>query len=177
VDWTPDQGLDERPGGHDRYTLIRYQHFRAAAASVAAAFARVPTVTRIALFGSVASSPRIESGRRSRLHQPKDVDLAVWLDGPTDLDALRKLSARALRQLWEEREMGVANHQVDIFLLDANDKYLGRLCRFNQCPKHKPECRAEGCGKRPFLRQHDGFHFDTGESLHPARIQVLYERR
>ena len=33
----------------------------------------------------------------------------------------------------------------------------------------------EGCGKRPFLQQHDGFVFDTAKSLHPARIQILYE--
>ena len=160
------------------YTLIRYQHFRAAAACVAAEFARMPTVTRVALFGSLASSPRIESERRrrGRIHEPKDVDLAVWLDDVVDLDSLRRLSAQALNRLWHDKEIGVAHHQIDIFLFDATDKYLGRLCHFNQCPKHKPECRAEGCGNTPFLQQHDGFDFDTAESLHPARIQVLYER-
>jgi hypothetical protein len=69
----------------------------------------------------VASSPSIELryGRRGRLHEPKDVDLAVWLDGVTDLDALRKSTAQALNRLWQDKEMGVAHHQVDIFLLDA----------------------------------------------------------
>jgi Protein kinase domain len=163
----------------DRYTLRRYAGFRAAAGYVAEAFARVPTVRRIALFGSVASSPRIESGRRRHgyLHEPKDVDLAVWLDDVVDLDRLRKLSAQALNRLWHDKEMGVAHHQIDIFLVDATGKYLGRLCHFSQCPKHKPQCRAEGCGKVPFLQQHDGFVFDSAESLHPARILVLYERR
>ena len=162
----------------DRYTLRRYEDFRAAAGYVAQAFARVPTVRRVALFGSVASQPRLESGRwrRGNLHEPKDVDLAVWLDGVVDLDHLRKLSAQALNRLWHDDEMGVAHHQVDIFLLDATGKYLGRLCHFNQCPKHKPQCRAEGCGKVPFLQQHDGFVFDSGESLHPSRIQILYDR-
>jgi len=32
---------------------------------------------------------------------------------------------------------------------------------FNQCPKHKPQCRAEGCGRVPFLQQHDGFVLDS----------------
>jgi hypothetical protein len=59
----------------------------------------------------------------------------------TDLDALRKLTAQALNRLWQE---------MDIFLLDATGKYFGRLCHFNQCPKHKPQRRAEGCGRVRF---------------------------
>src|SRR6266508_635004 len=85
-----------------------------------------PAVIRIALFGSVASEPRRESDRRRRglVHEPKDVDLAVWLDRVGDLDDLRRLSARALQRLWHEKEFGVAHHQVDIFLLDAKGKYV-----------------------------------------------------
>ena len=162
----------------DRYTLRRYDEFRAAAAYVCRAFAAVPAVIRVALFGSVASSPRIESTRRRRghIHEPKDVDLAVWLDGPVDLNQLRVLCGRAVNQLWHEKEIGVAHHQVDVFLLDATSKYLGRLCHFGQCPKHKPQCRAEGCGNVPFLQQHDGFTFHSAASLDPERIEILYER-
>jgi predicted nucleotidyltransferase len=158
------QGLTD----DDRFILLRYDHFRAAAGYIAAAFASVATVRRVALFGSVASSPRTESaGRRTRrthIHEPKDVDLAVWIDNTTDLDRLRVLRSRAVNQLWNEREIGVAHHQVDVFLLDSAGHYLGRLCCFNQCPKHKPECRAVGCGKLPFLRQHDGFVFHRAKS-------------
>jgi predicted nucleotidyltransferase len=137
----------------------------------------VPTVRRVVLFGSVASLPRIESrGRRGRLHEPKDVDLAVWLDAGTDLDQLRKLTAHVLHRLWQEKEIGVAHHQVDIFLLDASGDYIGRLCHFNRCPKHKPECRVAGCGMVPFLQQHDGFVFDRREALHPDSVQLLFER-
>jgi predicted nucleotidyltransferase len=163
----------------DRYTLRRYKDFRAAPGYVAEAFARVPMVKRVVLFGSVASPPRPESGRRRRgyLHEPKDVDLAVWLDDVVDLDSLRRLSAQALNRLLHDKEVGVAHHQVDIFLLDATGKYIGRLCHFNQCPKHKPQCRALGCGKVPFLQQHDGFVFDSGESLHPSRTEILYDRQ
>src|SRR5439155_27083952 len=124
---------------NDYFTLKRYQDFRAAAEYVAEALAPQPAVRRIVLFGSVASAPRL-AGRRGRgqFHEPKDVDLAVWLDGATDIDRLRKLSAQALRRLWHEKQIGVAHHQVDIFLFDAMGKYVGRLCHFNQCPKHKP---------------------------------------
>jgi predicted nucleotidyltransferase len=162
----------------DYYTLKRYEAFREAAAYVTAAFETVPAVQRVVLFGSVASAPRIEARRRrSRFHEPKDVDLAVWLDDGADLDRLRKLSAQALHRLWDEKGVGVAHHQVDTFLFDNTGTYMGRLCHFGQCPKHKPECRALGCGKLPFLKQHDGFEFDPGESLHPDRIRILFERR
>ena len=162
----------------DQYRLKRYEDLRAAADYVTRAFARQPSVKRIALFGSVASPPTIEPGGRWRghIHEPKDVDVAVWLDPVGDLDRLRKLSAQALRRLWEEQERGVAHHQVDIFIFDAKGKYVGRLCRFNQCPKHKPECRVPGCGDVPFLRQHEGFEFDAARSLRQDRVLVLFER-
>jgi len=69
-------------------------------------------------------------------HEPKDVDIAVWLDAATGLARLRVRRSRAVNQLWEEKEIGVAHHQVDVFLLDAAGTYLGRLCCFNECPKH-----------------------------------------
>ena len=163
----------------DYYTLKRYEACRAAADYVAGALAAQPSVRQVALFGSVASGPRSgQAGRRRGLfHEPKDVDLAVWLDRVGDLDDLRRLSAKALQRLWHEKEFGVAHHQVDIFLLDATGKYVGRLCHFNHCPKHKPECQVERCGEVPFLQQHDGFDFDGTHSLRPDRIRVLFERR
>jgi hypothetical protein len=161
----------------DYDTLKRYEAFREAAAYVSAAFEIVPAVRRVALIGSVAAAPRIAPRRkRGQLHDPKDVDLAVWLDDAVDFDGLRKLSAQALRRLWEEKGMGVAHHQVDTFLLDTKGVYLGRLCHFGQCPKHKPACQAFGCGKLPFLQQHDGFVFDAVRSLAPDQIRVLFER-
>jgi hypothetical protein len=114
-------------------------------------------------------------GRRGHIHEPKDVDIAVWLDDAGDLEQLRLLRSRAVNQLWEEKEVGVAHHQVDVFLLDAASTYLGRLCCFNRCPKHKPDCHAVNCGKIPFLRQHDGFVLDR-DSLRLDRIQILYDR-
>jgi hypothetical protein len=120
-------------------------------------------------------TPSLGRVRRFHLHEPKDVDIAVWLDDATEVERLRVLRSRAVHRLWEEREIGVAHHQVDVFLLDASGMYLGRLCWFNQCPKHKPECRAVNCGNIPFLRQHDGFVLDP-DSLRLDRIRVLYDR-
>jgi hypothetical protein len=52
------------------------------------------------------------------------------------------------------------------------DLYMGRLCCFNRCPKHKPDCRAANCGRIPFLRQRDGFVLDP-DALRADRIMVL----
>jgi predicted nucleotidyltransferase len=170
---------DTRIPEDDRFILARYAHFREAAEYVAAAFALLSSVRRVALFGSVASSPKSESGRVRRggsiLHEPKDVDVAVWIDHAADLDGLRALRSRAVTELWNDKEVGVAHHQVDVFLVDAAGTYLGRLCCFNQCPKHKPDCRALNCGRIPFLRQHDGFVLDP-DALRADRIKILYER-
>ncbi len=49
---------------------------------------------------------------------------------------------------------------MEVFLLDpGSDRYLGRLCDFNACPKGKPACSLPGCGASAFLRQHEGFRF------------------
>jgi hypothetical protein len=94
-------------------------------------------------------------------HEAKDVDLAVWVSALDQLKALQRARARALNDLFDDLEMGVAHHQVDVFLLEpGSDRYLGRLCHFGVCPKHKPECLVEGCGSSPFLRQHEDFAFD-----------------
>ena len=137
----------------------RQKNFRTAAEYVARAMKEIPAVEKIELFGSVAKALPDETarspGRRRagarRLHQCKDVDLAVWVN---DLDCLRALQiarSRAVNQLWEEREIGVAHHQVDVFVMDADSsRYLGRLCIYGQCPKGKPECQVVGCVRNPF---------------------------
>jgi len=55
---------------------------------------------------------------------PKDVDIAAWLDDATGLDRLRVLRSRAVNQLWDEKEIGVAHHQVDVFL-DRDQPEMG----------------------------------------------------
>jgi len=58
-----DQG---RLNADDRYTLMRYAHFRAAAEYVAAAFAGIPTVSRVALFGPSLHHPEWSLGAHAR---------------------------------------------------------------------------------------------------------------
>jgi len=146
--------------------LRRQREFRLAAQYVAKAFSQFPEVTRVVLFGSVAvpltkEVPRFRRYRRAGVaiwHECQDVDIAVWLNRLDRLNELRRARSRAVNDLFEEMETGVAHHQVDVFLLEpGTNRYLGRLCSFGVCPKDKPECWVSGCGAVPFLQQHEGF--------------------
>ena len=78
--------------------------------------------------------------------------------------------------MWDEAAIGIASHQVDVFILEpVTDHYLGRLCDFNACPKGKAECRVPGCGDVTLLRQHEGFRWRP-ESLAEGRAVRLFER-
>ncbi len=180
----PELAWEEEVAEEDRQLLRRQEELRAAADYVATAFARLPVVERVVLFGSVAQPlheeiPRFKRFRRASVavwHECKDVDLAVWLSDVSDLRALQKARSYALNALLDETGIGVAHHQVDAFLLEpGSDRYLGRLCHFGTCPKGKPECRVSGCGTALFLRQHEGFVFDP-RSLDPARCTLLFDR-
>ena len=150
----------------DRYQLKRQQDFRVAADAVAAALSEFDEVETIALFGSVARPlarevPRFLPYHRlgiEILHECKDVDLAVWLTRTDRLRDLSRARGRAVSKLFPATGIGVAHHQVDIFMFAPDhNRYLGRLCYFAQCPKGKPACRVEGCGATPFLQQHENF--------------------
>jgi hypothetical protein len=164
--------------------LRQYRHFRRAADAVTTAWQECPEVAAVALTGSLATAPwkevpRFSPYRRARIelwHECKDVDLAVWLMDLGDLNGLRKAKDRALRQLFEETEIGVASHQLDAFILDpGTNRYLGRLCQFNRCPKGKRECLVPGCGAAKFLQQHEEFQWRP-ESLAEDRIVRLFDR-
>lgn len=123
---------------------------------------------RVALIGSLAREPykevtRFSPYRRAGIalwHECKDIDLALWLGRLDGLDALRRVKNKALRHMFEQTGFSVADHQLDVFVLErGSDRYLGRLCRFNQCPKGKGECAAPGCGAAPFLQQHEDFRW------------------
>ncbi len=150
-----------------------------------AAWCERPEAEAVALFGSVAvplwkEVPRFRTYRQAGIalwHECKDLDLALWLSSTTELGGLRKAKTRALAAMYDETGIGVASHQVDIFVLaPGTDSYLGRLCDFAHCPKHKPECLVSGCGAVSFLQQHDGFVFDP-EALAPDRVIRLFDRR
>jgi len=158
--------------------------FAIAAEHVSAALANAPEVRRIVLFGSVAvpppdEVPRFREYRRAGIplpHECKDVDLAVWLDDLGNLDGLRKRASRSLSRLFEQVDIGVAHHQLDVFLLEpGTNRYLGRLCHFNRCPKEKSECLVPDCGRVSFLRQIEGFSLRP-DAIDAARSVLLYDR-
>jgi hypothetical protein len=98
----------------------------------------------------------------------------------TSIAALRNSRNRRDRALREAYENGsgpsTASHQVDIFLIEPRtDRYLGRLCNFNACPKDKPDCSVPGCGAVPFNKRFPAFvpHADL---LASAIYATLYRR-
>jgi hypothetical protein len=168
----------------NRYLLHRYVEFRRAADAVAAAWRKHAEVAAIALIGSVAKRPwkevprfaRYRRGRVALWHECKDVDLALWLSDVQGLDRLRRAKDKALLGLHAPGGAGVASHQVDVFILEpVSNRYLGRLCPFNECPKGKIECLVPGCGAISFLRQHDAFCWQP-DSLAADRALRLFDR-
>ncbi len=169
----------------DERMLRRHKEFRRAAEYVAEEFARAPEVLKIALFGSVAKPlprevPRFREFRRAGIaiyHECKDVDIAVWLENLDCLNSLQKARGQALNRLFQAEDVGVAHHQVDVFIFEpTTNRYLGRLCHFKACPNDKPECRVPRCGENQFLRQHEDFVLDPA-AVSAAHAVTLYERR
>lgn len=168
----------------DERLLRRQAEFRLAADAVTRAFAGFSEVAAVALFGSVAvplwrEVPRFRQYRRARIelwHECKDVDLAVWIDRLDNLKALGRARNKAVARLHEETSIGVAHHQLDVFLMEpASNRYLGRLCWYSQCPKGKRECLVPGCGRDQFLQQHEDFTLHA-DALAEDRIIRLYDR-
>ena len=164
--------------------LAQYDRYRRAADAVTDAWRDRPEVLRVTLIGSLAimpwkEIPRHSPYRQERIqlwHECSDVDLAVWLSGTGDLNGLRHSKDRALRDLYKRTGNGTAPHQLDIFVLEPEtDRYLGRLCGFNTCPKGKQDCRVPGCGMVPFLKQHEGFRWRP-DCLAADRSHCLFER-
>ena len=134
------------------------------------------------LFGAVAQplqqeKPHYRKYRRAgipMLHVCKDIDLAVWVSNADCLRAMQKARSRALSLLFDEHNIGVAHHQVDVFIMEPDsDRYLGRLCTYSLCPKGKPECRVPGCGSTPLLRQHDDFELNPSALLSDKSIILV----
>jgi hypothetical protein len=161
----------------------RQEQFRIAAKYVADSLLNIPEVQKVVLFGSVAKPlekevPRFRKFRRAGitvLHECQDADVAVWISDLRCLKAIQKARSQALNNLFAERQIGVAHHQVDIFVIEPNtNRYLGRLCVFGSCPKGKDKCRVPGCGEYKFLQQHEGFRFES-KDLDDETNVVLFE--
>jgi hypothetical protein len=169
----------------NRYLLQQQRHFRMAADVVTDAWMRFAEVVAVAVIGSVAKPlwkeiPRFSEFRRARIevwHECKDLDMALWLDSQHRLDALRKATYAALRNAYESGAgISVAGNQVDVFLFEPEtDRYLGRLCKYSQCPKGKRDCLVPGCGTIPFNKRVADFEPDAS-LLAPAVYGKLYQR-
>ena len=126
------------------YLLKHQREFRMAADVVAQAWMGFAEVEAIAVIGSVAKRlwkeiSTFREYRRARIevwHECGDLDLALWIDNQHRLGELRRAAASALRTAYEAGQgVSVVSNQLDIFLFEPRtDRYLGRLCRFNQCP-------------------------------------------
>ena len=169
----------------NRLQIARQREFRAAADVIVMAFTAFPEVVAIAVIGSVAKPlwkevPRFREFRHAGIeiwHECADLDLALWLDSLDRLGKLRRASSLALRRAFEAGSgISVANHQADVFLFEpASDRYLGRLCTFNECPKGKRDCLVPGCGAIAFNQVHADF-VPRADLLAGARQAMLYER-
>ena len=161
------------------------REFRVAADVVTGCWLRFPEVQAIAVIGSVAKPlwkevPRFSEFRKERVeiwHECRDLDLALWINSQHRLGELRRARDLALRDAFASGVgISVANHQLDVFLFEPqSDRYVGRLCSFNQCPKGKPDCFVPGCGAVPFNKQVEGF-VPRADLLASAADAMLYRR-
>ena len=124
--------------------------------------------------------PRFSEFRRAGIevwHECLDLDLALWIDSQDRLGALRRAAVGALHNAFLSGvETSVAGHQLDVFLFEPeSDRYLGRLCSFNQCPKGHRNCLTPGCGAIAFNRRIEGF-IPREDLLAPAADATLYRR-
>lgn len=169
----------------DRALLRRRNEFRGAADIVTDALMRFEEIEAVALIGSVAKPlwkevPRFQDFRRARIevwHECKDVDLAVWLSKLDRLAELRQARDTALRDAYAAGVgPSVPGHLVEIFLIEpGSDRYLGRLCSFNACPKGKLDCVVPGCGAIPFNKVIAEF-VPYADLLASAAYATLYRR-
>jgi hypothetical protein len=165
--------------------LEQQRQFRLAADIVTTAWMSFPEVRAIAVIGSVAKPlwkevPRFREFRREGVevwHECGDLDLALWVSAQHRLGELRQAATRALREAFEAGAgMSVASRQLDVFLFDPEgDRYLGRLCSYNACPKGKRDCLVPGCGEIAFNKRIADFE-PGADLLAPAAYAMLYSR-
>lgn len=166
--------------------MLKRQHeFRMAANVVTDALMGFDEVEAVAVIGSVAKplwkeGPRFREFCRAGVkvwHECKDLDLAVWLSSLGRLGELRRTRDIALRDAHADGAgPSVTGHQVEVFLFEPeSDRYLGRICSFNICPKGKPDCAVPGCGAVPFNKTVAGLE-PHADLLAPAAHAMLYRR-
>jgi hypothetical protein len=156
----------EAPGkGPDREEL------RIAGVYVARDLSLLPEVVRVVLFGSAVDFSSDKAKQRI------GVDLAVWLTDLGRLKALQNARGEALNRLSTRRDIRLEAFQVAVHILEpGSDRYRGRLCNFGTCPeRYMDDCRVDGCGAQPFLRQLKDYRHDR-EGFAVADREILFER-
>lgn len=165
--------------------IQRQRDFQRAAEYAAEEFARLPEVLKVAAFGSVASPLKVEVPRFRKFrrageairHECGDLNLAVWVSRTGNLRALQIARGQAVNRLQKEEGINVAHHQVEVCLMEqGTGKFIGFLCNFTKCPKGKPGCFVDGCGKPLYLKLYEDFKFDA-HALSAGRARVLFERK
>lgn len=170
----------------NKFMLKRQHAFRQAADVLTDALMEFSEIEAIAVIGSVAKPlwkeiPRFPEFRRAGIeiwHECGDLDLAVWITSLDRLAIIRRARGKALRDAYAAGKLpnGVVDHEAEIFLIEpGSDRYLGRLCYFNTCPKENRDCLVPGCGTIPFNKIVDGFvpHVDL---LAAAEHSTLFRR-
>ena len=70
----------------------------------------------------------------------------------------------------------IAHHTFSIHLISQTDsRYLGMVCHFNKCPKHKFECRIPGCGANRFVQILPWYRLKP-RRLNEFNSQILFQR-
>ena len=169
----------------NRYLLERQRQFRMAADVVAEAWSAFAEVVGVAVIGSVGKPlwkelPRFREFRDAGIevwHECGDLDLALWLDTQQRLGELRRAAVRALRAAYEAGTgVSVVGQQLDVFLIEPEtNRYLGRLCSFNECPKGKRDCLVPGCGATAFNKRIAEFTPEA-DLLASVESTMLYQR-
>jgi hypothetical protein len=180
----PEEPSEEDIDQQNTRMLRRQCLYRWAAQSVAIAMSQLPEVQKVAAFGAVAQPlemevPRFREFRRYQvevLHECSDLDLAVWTNLP-GLKELKRAMSSGLSVVQNTAWGGVAHHQVDVHILDAESgAYRGRLCTSGQCPKQrKIQCLVPGCGAEPFLQQFERYRFNSARFEGEPKV-TLFDR-
>jgi len=169
----------------DMAMLRRQSDFRKAASLLARELGSMEEVLSVVLFGSVAlplwkEVPRFSRLRQRRIkiyHECANIDLAIRVTHADRAAEMRQAGSRLVSGLVDHGiHLSIAHHHFCLHLIDAaTNRYLGMVCHYNQCPKHKDPCRVPGCGAKQFVQILPWFHFKP-ERLNPHNSLVLFDR-
>ena len=169
----------------DQNMLRRHENFRKAARVLTRRLAEMPDVQKVLLFGSVALPlwkevprfARLRSRQMKVFHECNNIDLAVWVTSSEIAPDIRRAHAATVKELVDnDIHFSIAHHHFSTHLIDqSTGAYLGMVCHYNQCPKHKPACQVPGCGASKFVQVLPWFKLKP-QRLNTHNSQVLFER-